>query len=83
MKNLAKQFTGRELTNEQNQTRYRKDKATSKSMHDIAKIFNSLDTTDTAYCNTCKVNNVAKPAVAYVNRPLYKCSGCLRLVATN
>lgn len=75
MKNLAKNFTGRELTNEQ--ARYRKTKA-AKAMADVSKLYD-LDTTDTIKCSNCNLVNPPQAAVAHVGSPVYKCVRCLKL----
>lgn len=79
MKNIAQQFSGSGLTNEQG--RCRKAKTGTKSLKEISHMFNSaLDTTDRAHCPTCDVTNPPRQAVAYTGRPIYKCVLCFKLI---
>lgn len=81
MKNIAQQFTGRGLDNSaERQSRYQKQKSPTKSMADLNKVFNNLDTTDRVRCIPCDVTNPPRPAVAYAGRTIYKCVICLRLI---
>jgi hypothetical protein len=79
MKNLANQHNF--SLKAQPQSRYKKpNNGIFKSLASLGTIYHPLDTTDSVYCLTCNKTTNNQRAVSYIDKAIYKCSTCLKLI---